>query len=38
MEVAYEKLSMWAYVTTIPFHKFSMPKFDIACEGIGRYG
>lgn len=36
--IAYEKLTMWAYVAAIPFHKFIMLKFDISCEAIGRYG
>lgn len=29
---------MWVYAAAIPFHKFNMPKFDIACKAIGRYG
>lgn len=37
-EIAYEKLSMWAYTTAIQFHKFSMPEIDISCEIIGKYG
>lgn len=38
MEVANEKLIMWAYAAVIPFHKFSMHEFNIACEAIGKYG
>lgn len=38
MELAYGKLSMWAYAAAFPSHKFSMPEFDFACKSIGRYG
>lgn len=33
-EITYEKLSMWTNAIVIPFHKFSMPEFDIDCDNV----